>query len=299
MQLEIKEKGFKQAETLLNDIIFGLEFDKNNPNDLKTYKLLRARQENPDFEMELAEFICGESNNSFPYKTSFFITKFFKDLGFDYTHDSSTRRFWVKDVLLQLSIGEISYLIEKGLFNKRDFKKEAKEKGIADYEEIYQKAVMEFKSFIDQSIHMESSIDLSYLLDLNINVELLFDNQNQTDDNELNKLIQEAKNRFFNPSDKHIAIEKLWDAFERIKTYFESDKKQSTQKLIKLISNEFDEGFLNEEFMTLTKIGNQFRIRHHETNKKELGNTKHINYLFFRMLTLIDLCLTCINENKY
>jgi len=129
MAVEINNIGFKKAEALLLDSIFLLSFDGNSPKDLKLYKLLKARQENPDFEMELAEFICGEANNSFPYRSSYFLTKFFTDLGFDYTHDGTTRRFWVKDVLLQMSINELSIIIEKGLFYKRDFRKEAKEQG--------------------------------------------------------------------------------------------------------------------------------------------------------------------------
>jgi len=297
MVIEINEKGFKQAEALINDLIFSLEFDKNSPSDLKNFKLLKARHGNSDFEMELAEFICGEPNNSFPYRSSYFLTKFFTDLGFEYSHDRSTRRFWVRDVLLELPIKNISLIIEKGLFNKRDFRKEAKENN-TDFEENIKKAIMEFKSLIDDSLNIDSVIDLSYLLDFNINVKLLFDNPIQTSDEGLNKLIQEAKDRFFDPKDKYIALEKLWDAFERIKTYFEGNKKQSTEKLIFLISIGFDKDYIENEFSSLTTIGNNFRIRHHETDKKEITNTKHINYLFFRMLSLIDLCLNCIDEEK-
>jgi len=147
-------------------------------------------------------------------------------------------------------------------------------------------------------LSIESGIDLSYLLDFNVNTELLFDKQIQTDDNELNKLIKEAKDRFFNPKDKQIAIEKLWDAFERIKTYYEGNKKQSSEKLVLIISENFNSEIIESEFKTLTKIGNDYRIRHHETDKKEISETKHLNYLFFRMLSLIDLCLTSINEYK-
>ncbi len=200
-------------------------------------------------------------------------------------------------MLLELSIERIAYIIEKGLFNKRDFRKEAKEKGQKDFEETYQQAISEFKTFIDQSLQADTSIDLAALLDLNINIELLFDKQFQTDDEKLNNLIKEAKDRFFNPKDKQIALEKLWDAFERIKTYFSNNKRQSSNKLVDLISNGFDEPTLSNEFNTLTKIGNDFRIRHHETDKREISFDKHLNYLFFRMLALIDLCLVCIKEN--
>lgn len=297
MAIEISDIGFKQAEALLSDSIFLLNFDGNSPDELKLYKLLRARQENPDFEMDLAEFICGEANNSFPYRSSYFLSKFFTDLGFEYTHDGTTRRFWVKDVLLQMSVKELSVVIEKGLFNKRDFRKEAKEKSL-DFEENYQNAIKEFKNLFNDSLSIDKSVDLSYLLDFNINTELLFDKQFQTDDDELNKLIKEAKDRFFNPNDKQIAIEKLWDAFERIKTYYEGNKKQSTEKLVSIISKDFNIDLLDTEFQILTKIGNEFRIRHHESDKKEINETKHLKYLFFRMLSLIDLCLTSINDYK-
>ncbi len=297
MAIEISNIGFKQAEALLSDFIFLLNFDGNSPEDLKLYKLIKARQENPDFETELADFVCGEANNSFPYRSSYFLTKFFTDLGFEYTHDGTTRRFWVKDVLLQMSIRELSLVIEKGLFNKRDFRKEAK-KDNKDFEENYQNAIKEFKNMFNDSLSIDAGVDLSYLLDFNVNAELLFDKQVQTDDDELNKLIKEAKDRFFNPKDKQIAIEKLWDAFERIKTYYEGNKKQSSEKLVSIISKNFNSDLLESEFQSLTKIGNEYRIRHHETDKQEITEPKHLNYLFFRMLTLIDLCLTSINESK-
>ena len=297
MAIEINNIGFKQAEALLSDSIFLLNFDGNSPEDLKLYKLLKARQENPDFETELADFVCGEANNSFPYRSSYFLTKFFTDLGFEYTHDGTTRRFWVKDVLLQMSIRELSLVIEKGLFNKQDFRKEAK-KNNNDFEENYQNAIKEFKNLYNDSLSIDVGVDLSYLLDFSVNAELLFDKQVQTDDDELNKLIKDAKDRFFNPKDKQIAIEKLWDAFERIKTYYEGNKKQSSEKLVSIISKNFNSDLLESEFLSLTKVGNEYRIRHHETDKKEITEPKHLNYLFFRMLTLIDLCLTSINEHK-
>lgn len=297
MSINVSESAFKQAQVIIEDAIFNLEFDKNNTEDLKKFKLLKARDENIDFEIELAEMICGEANNSFPYRSSYFLTKFFNDLGLNYIHDGSTRRFWVRDVLLELPIDQIALIIEKGLFNKRDFKREAKKNESDDYESAYKNSVKEFKAFIDESLNIDNAIDLAYLFDLNVNIELLFDKQSKTEDEELNKLIQEAKDRFFNPKDKHIALEKLWDAFERIKTYFTKNKKESAGKLVSLISTNFDKKLIELEFQTLTQVGNSFRIRHHETGKKEITDNNHINYLFFRMLALIDLCLAFINDN--
>ncbi|MCK9482198.1 MAG: hypothetical protein M0R38_10625 [Bacteroidia bacterium] len=298
IEIKIDNIGFNQAETLLSDTMFLLSFDRNSLEDLKLYKLLKARQGNLDFEIELAEFICGD-DNSFPYRTSSQLTSFFTDLGFKYIHDGTTRRYWVKDVLLQLTIKEISIVIERGLFNKREFRKEAKEKRL-NYEGNYQKAIEEFKAFFKESLNTNKGIDLSFLIDLNINTELLVNKDIDTDDEELNKLIEEAKKRFFNPMDKQVAIEKLWDAFERLKTYYQGiDKRQSAGKLLTIVSGNIDGEFINNEFIILTKIGNEYRIRHHETDKKEIHEIKHLNYLFFRMLSLIDLCLTSIKENKY
>ncbi|WP_159949987.1 hypothetical protein [Polaribacter septentrionalilitoris] len=294
MAIEINSSGFEQAQVLLSDIIFKLKSDKKSESDLQKLKLLQARHNNPEFEMEIAELICGD-NNSFPYRSSFFLTKFFKDLGLQFEHDGSTRRFWVRDTLLLLNIHDLSLVFRKGLFNKRDFRKYTKEQKL-DFDTEYQKAIKEFKEILNDSLHIDDGMDLSYLLDLNVNVELLFDRKTKTNDQELDSLINEAKDRFFIPKDKQIALEKLWDAFERIKTYFDSNKKKSSSELVSIASDGFNFEFIENEFKLLTKIGNDYRIRHHETNKIEVSKSKHIDYLFFRMLSLIDLCIKSINE---
>ena len=294
MIVEINKKGFLQAEALLSDVIFSMESNKSSPENIKRFKLLQARHANRDFEMKLAEFICGD-NNSFPYRSSFYLTRFFTDLGFDYAHDGTTRRFWVQEVLLELPIADIAKIIERGLFKKSEFKEKAKKNNL-DVEVIYKDAQKEFKELIDESVSSDSPIDLVHILGLNINIELLFNEKIATKDEELNKLIKEAKDRFTSPNDKQIALEKLWDAFERIKTYFDSNKKQSSEKLVNIVADGFDVDSVNNEFKLLTLIGNTYRIRHHESDKKEIKSVKHINYLFFRMLSLIDLCLNSIKE---
>ncbi|WP_051947273.1 hypothetical protein [Muricauda sp. MAR_2010_75] len=294
MAIETNISGFEQAKTLLSDIIFKLKSDKKSESDLQKLKLLQARHNNPEFEMEIAELICGD-NNSFPYRSSFFLTKFFKDLGFPFEHDGTTRRFWVRDTLLLLDIHDLSLVFRKGLFNKRDFKKYTKENKL-DFDSEYQKAIKEFKEILNDSLQIDDGMDLSYLLDLNVNVELLFDRKTKTNDQELDSLINEAKDRFFIPKDKQIALEKLWDAFERIKTYFGSNKKKSSSELVSIASDGFNFEIIESEFKLLTKIGNEYKIRHHETDKLEVSKSKHIDYLFFRMLSLIDLCIKSINE---
>jgi len=100
-----------------------------------------------------------------------------------------------------------------------------------------------------------------------------------------------------NPESRKNAVEKIWDALERLKTFYTSlDKKASAQKVVGAMSGgvtEFDTLF-NEEFNVLTKIGNNFRIRHHETNKTDITDLKHYDYFFNRCLALIALAIQCV-----
>lgn len=282
----------KIVEAVLRDTAFKYYADKKSKDNIEILKLLKAREENIDFEIELAEMICGD-NDKFPYRSSFYLTEFFQNLGYSYTHSGETRKYWVKDILEELNIKEIHLLITTGLFRKKYFMDFAKEKELK-MNDFFGQAAKEFKEFVQNSITANEIFDLSSVLDMNVNIELLFDNEAKTSDIELNKLIEEAKERFFNPNDKQVAIEKLWDAFERLRTHFDSDKKKSASKLVNIVADNFDSGFINEEFLKLGKVGNEYRIRHHETDKKELTPV-HLNYFFFRMLALIDLCLSFLN----
>lgn len=97
-----------------------------------------------------------------------------------------------------------------------------------------------------------------------------------------------------NISDKQIATEKIWDAFERLKTYYKDlSKKQSVEKIIFAMSNG-DKAYkklLDEEFIKLTHIGNNFRIRHHETDTIDIIDSNYYEYFFRRCFALIDLAL--------
>ena len=90
------------------------------------------------------------------------------------------------------------------------------------------------------------------------------------------------------------AVEKIWDSLERLKTYYTSlDKSSSATKVINDISNgktEFATVF-NTEFKALTEIGNNFRIRHHETNRIDITDARYYDYFFNRCLSLIALAI--------
>lgn len=112
----------------------------------------------------------------------------------------------------------------------------------------------------------------------------------------LKELVEQATNLYNNKttSDKQLAVEKIWDALERLKTYYSNlDKKKSSELIISDMSNQNDryKELFNEEFLKLTKIGNDFRIRHHETNKTDIIDNNYYDYFFLRCYALIDTAL--------
>lgn len=117
---------------------------------------------------------------------------------------------------------------------------------------------------------------------------------------EINNLVIESKIYISKKEyrEKFIGVEKLWDAFERLKTTNSTNKKKSIENIISCITND-DEGIkemITKEFNELTKIGNSYSIRHHEMNQKQLPNTYYVEYLYFRLLSLIS-CVINLMES--
>lgn len=97
-----------------------------------------------------------------------------------------------------------------------------------------------------------------------------------------------------NPAARQDSVEKIWDAFERLKTYHTSlDKKHSSEKIVNDMARGNDDfiGLFNEEFKALTNIGNRYRIRHHETDKIDIVDIQYYDYLFNRCVSLIALAI--------
>lgn len=111
----------------------------------------------------------------------------------------------------------------------------------------------------------------------------------------LKELLQEAS-KYYDENNLQIAVEKLWDAFERLKTYYCSstvDKKKSVNKIIMDMGNN-QQPFLElfeKEFHELTILGNNFRIRHHETTKTDIQDKRHYEYFYKRCLSLISTAI--------
>ena len=125
-----------------------------------------------------------------------------------------------------------------------------------------------------------------------LSTEMDFD----TGDTELDRLLNTASVKFRAPDQimRREALESLWDAWERIKTLDSSDKKAGIAKLLDSAAGENSPKFrdaLEREATELTKVGNEHRIRHSETHQEMLASNEHVDYLFYRMLSLIRLVM--------
>ena len=110
----------------------------------------------------------------------------------------------------------------------------------------------------------------------------------------LKELIREADG-YYRAGNKQIAVEKLWDAFERLKTYYSPSlkKNESANKIIDNMSGA-DPNFKSmyeTEFRALTTIGNEYRIRHHETTKIDITDNRQYDYFYRRCLALISVAI--------
>jgi len=120
-------------------------------------------------------------------------------------------------------------------------------------------------------------------------------------DNVILKKIEESKIyiRTSDSNKKQIGLEKIWDCLERLKTIYGEKKKASVKKLIEEVSHGSKEvkERLNCEFHELTTIGNNFQIRHFETDTEEIPSDSFREYLYFRVLSLISYCINEIKDD--
>ncbi|MBM3580870.1 MAG: hypothetical protein FJX37_02775 [Alphaproteobacteria bacterium] len=118
-----------------------------------------------------------------------------------------------------------------------------------------------------------------------------------TEDLGLNQILETARTKFFDPDEsvRREALEKLWDAWERIKSLEPgANKAVQSAALLDRTANSSAPKFrelLEEEAKTLTNIGNTFHIRHTETHQERLGGSNEIDYLFHRLFAFIRLIL--------
>lgn len=102
------------------------------------------------------------------------------------------------------------------------------------------------------------------------------------------------------PAKRYEGLRALWDAFERAKTVHPTqDKKVGAEALLLAASSDDAvRELLRTEMKALTDVGNQFHIRHFETNRQPIANPAHIDYLFLRMLALMQVLLRQSSQEK-
>lgn len=125
-----------------------------------------------------------------------------------------------------------------------------------------------------------------------------------TGDAETDRLLEAGRKVIFAPAieARRDGLEKLWDAFERIKTLEPGkDKRQKAEALLDRAAGSSTSRFrevLGREAASLTEIGNTLRIRHSETSQEIVEDGEHIDYLFQRMFAFIRLLLAATGRGE-
>lgn len=117
-----------------------------------------------------------------------------------------------------------------------------------------------------------------------------------TGETELDRLLDYARSRFLSPKldDRRDATEKLWDAFERMKTLEPgSDKRAQADALLDRAAAPGIRmrDALADEAKALTSIGNSLRIRHSEVTQEMIDRSEQLDWLFVRMFGFVRLLL--------
>ena len=116
-----------------------------------------------------------------------------------------------------------------------------------------------------------------------------------TGDGKLDELLESARTKFLAPDSavRREALEKLWDAWERVKTLEPGTrKKESTKVLLDKAAAEPEfRDLIENEALSLTEVGNKYHIRHSETGQIEIQSEDQVDYFFHRLFALIWLVL--------
>lgn len=113
-------------------------------------------------------------------------------------------------------------------------------------------------------------------------------------DSTLDELVEEGRALYLSRHEREraTAIEKLWDAFERLKTLEPPHvKPASAEALLGHIADADMREIIRSEMRALTDFGNNFRIRHAELNQIPIPDSA-LDYVAGRMMNLLILLLS-------
>lgn len=118
----------------------------------------------------------------------------------------------------------------------------------------------------------------------------------------LSEMVEDAIFYYHHPHkrSRSTSLIKIWGAFERFKTLEEGNKSKSANKIVTMMSSDSSdfEDILNDEFKYLSDIGNNYIIRHTETDKIPLTCDEHHDYLFQRCASLLVLGLRMFYKER-
>ena len=124
----------------------------------------------------------------------------------------------------------------------------------------------------------------------------------KTGDGPLDEMLEDAREKFLNRDLKvrRESLERLWDAWERLKTLEAGkDKKAKIKALLDHVSKEPTlRQAVEDEASALTRIGNDFMIRHTEVGKVAVATSRDVDYFFQRLFSLIHLLLRATNRGR-
>ncbi|GGI20488.1 AbiJ-NTD4 domain-containing protein [Oxalicibacterium faecigallinarum] len=116
-----------------------------------------------------------------------------------------------------------------------------------------------------------------------------------TGDRTLDNMLDECRAKFSdrNPLVRREALERLWDAWERLKSLADpSDKKRSIKIVLDAVTSVPSlRERLETEAIELNSIGNSHLIRHSEISQVPVIDVDQVDYLFHRLFAMIQLML--------
>jgi hypothetical protein len=117
----------------------------------------------------------------------------------------------------------------------------------------------------------------------------------QTGDKALDDLLEKARSKFLShePDIRRESLRELWGAWERLKSLDNPANKQLSIAAIldRVASESLFRAALETEAKELTRIGNNFQIRHTELDKPAILESAHVDYVFHRLFAFILLIL--------
>lgn len=121
--------------------------------------------------------------------------------------------------------------------------------------------------------------------------------------NDVKEMLQLAIKLFKSPKPEMqtVAVDKIWDTFELMKTYTAKSKDEtgdSAEALLDRIvpDNPDLRGYISKEFKELWDIGNKIKIRHYGAFIPDVGGQQYRDYFFNRCLSLIALAIPYLEE---